>query len=514
MTEERNSFEEARQKQKKNFSLVDSIIALAVFFIGYLISCWTLFGNGQGLGMFIILALMAAVALIYLKAKNIPVSKSSYISLCVILILALPLFISADTFIKFLVMSYAEISFIYWFFTASENREDNEINDMLFFDIIKSALVLPFSCVSDIFGAISSFIKRSSFGKKALLIIAGIAIAIVPTAIVTVLLISADEAFSNLSKKLFDGIFKDIPETILYFCFSVPVSMYIYGLLFAGVTHEKKECMTREKNEKTASLFRFLPSLLTCAAITPIILVYILFFFSQTSYFLSAFSGIRPEDITFAEYARKGFFELCSVSVINMLIIIVANALTKRNENKPSKTVCVYITTLSVFTLALIAIALSKMFMYIDAYGLSRLRVYTTWFMAILALIFVFIVIKQFAPRFNFAKTLVIAFTVMFAMLVFGDTDALIARYNIHCYETGKFDSVDIYMMYELSDSVVPYVIDLADDDDPYVAAKAKEYLKEKAYVLEKRDNAFANFNITTYKARKAIEEYQRKIKE
>ncbi len=511
MTEEAKIVEAITPKKKKDFSLADSILALAVFVIGYIISAWILFGNGQGLGAFIILLVTSLISIFFIRSKKITVSKKDLIGLGIILVLALPLFISSDAFIKFLVMSFTEISFIYWFFSASGNREDSEINDMLFFDIIKSVFVLPFSCISDIFGAFSNLFKRSSFGKKILLIVGGIALAIIPTTIVTVLLISADEAFLNLTEKLFKDIFTDIPEGILYFLFSIPLSMYVYGMLYAGITHEKKDSMTREKNEKAMSLLRFTPTLLSCAAITPIILVYLLFFFSQTSYFLSAFSGIRPENITFAEYARKGFFELTAVSVINMIIILVAYTFTKRSENKPSRAIRGYVITLSAITLALIAIALSKMFMYIGAYGLSRLRVYTTWFMLLLALVFVIIIIKQISLRFNFARTLAFGFTVMFVALVFCNTDVIVAKYNIHLYESGKFDTVDIDMMYDLSDSVVQYVIPLADDENEHVATKAKHYIEHKKNLLEVKDNSFAKFNLSTHIAKRAIEEYYAK---
>lgn len=52
---------------------------------------------------------------------------------------------------------------------------------------------------------------------------------------------------------------------------------------------------------------------------------------------------------------------------------------------------------LSIFTLILIATAISKMVMYISVYGLTQLRFYTTWFMLLLAVIFVMIIVKQSA---------------------------------------------------------------------------------------------------------------------
>lgn len=501
------------QKPEKQFSLVETVLALIVFVIGYLISSLIIFAsNGAGLGAFVILFIMAVLSLVYLKIKKTEIAKFEYFRLAVILILALPLLLSSNGFINFLVLSYAGISFVYWFFCASGNREEKKIDGMLFFDLIKSALILPFSCFIDIFLAIGKSVKKTSSGKKVLMACLGVLIAIVPCAVVTVLLLNADDAFVNLTERIFSKFYL-IPENIFYFLFGVPIAMYIFGMMYANATHEKTELMTREKNERAAKVLRFLPVILTCSAIIPVLLVYVLFFFSQTSYFLSAFSGIRPENITYAEYARKGFFELSAVSVINMIIIIAATVFTKRVDGKRHRAVKTCVIMLSVFTVALIAIAMSKMFMYIDAYGLSLLRIYTTWFMALLAFTFVFVIIKQISERFNFMRVLSVTFALMFAILVFSDADALTAKYNVERYKSGDLDGVDIGMMYELSDSAVKYVIPLAADGNHNIAEEAKRYLESKKLEYEYRDNGFANFNFSTYGAQKAVEDYFKSAK-
>ena len=502
------------EKPQKNFDKADAIVAIILFVIGYFIANWNLFLNGpHGLGTLTLIVAMAIISCVYMHVKGIKLTKKASAQLVLIVILSLPLLLSSDPFIKFLVSSYSNISFVYWFFCACGNREENKIGDMLFFDLVKSTLLLPFSCFTDIFHAIGRSVKSTSFGKKAGLAIIGIIIAIVPTMIVTGLLISADEAFFNLFDKLYDNIFADLGEKIFYFILGIPVAMYIFGFLFSNVTHEKKDLMTREQNEKSASVIRFLPSVVTCAAITPIILVYILFFFSQTSYFLSAFSGIRPEDVTYAEYARKGFFELCGVSIINAIIIICSSVFTKRSEKRAPLCVRIYTVILSAFTLALIAIALSKMLMYIDAYGLSILRIYPTWFMILLALIFIFIIIKQICFKFNLARTLAIAFTIMFAVLIFSDTDAIVARYNIDAYKTGKLDTVDVWMLHDMSDSVVEYVIPLVNDEKQHIREAAESLISKRKKHFENTEDSFADFNLSTWRAKKAIDAYYKETK-
>ena len=55
-------------------------------------------------------------------------------------------------------------------------------------------------------------------------------------------------------------------------------------------------------------------------------LVYILFIAVQFKYF---FSGTLEDGFTYAEYARRGFFELLFVTLINLSITIAVITLTK-----------------------------------------------------------------------------------------------------------------------------------------------------------------------------------------
>lgn len=65
-------------------------------------------------------------------------------------------------------------------------------------------------------------------------------------------------------------------------------------------------------------------------------LIYVLFIGLQVTYLFSAFTGNIPQDFTYAEYARRGFFELCYISLCNLGILWSAGAFSKteRGEHK------------------------------------------------------------------------------------------------------------------------------------------------------------------------------------
>jgi hypothetical protein len=378
---------------------------------------------------------------------------------------------------------------------------------MLLFEMIKSVFVMPFSAFADCPTAISQVSKKNSRGKTLTYIAVGICITIPATALIVTLLAQADEAFSNLFSYFFKDGFKNIITIIFQFLFGIPFAFYIFGTWMANVDKKNTGLLTPEKNNAFLTKIRFAPEAMVYTAVTPICLVYFAFFASQTAYFFSAFSSILPKGVTYAEYARRGFFELCGVIVINIFIILAMLLFAKRKTDNAPKPLKAFIITLSVFTILLIATALSKMVMYIDNYGLTLKRAYTTWFMVLAGIIFILIIISQFNKRFNFMKAGSIVFVLMFALLCFGDVDAQIAHYNVSCYETGKLNKVDIDMMYDLSDSAVQYIAPLASSKDSTVAVKAQEYLKSKRLLINNSAKDWRSFNFSTYKAKSILED-------
>jgi hypothetical protein len=132
-------------------------------------------------------------------------------------------------------------------------------------------------------------------------------------------------------------------------------------MMYANSEKLTENYMTRENNERLLKSAHRISPLIICSALTPMLLIYLLFFIAQSAYFLSGFSSITPNGFIPSEYARQGFFELCAVSALNAVIIALTVLLTKRKENNvkiPSPNI---VAVFSFFTLALIVTALSKM---------------------------------------------------------------------------------------------------------------------------------------------------------
>ncbi len=93
--------------------------------------------------------------------------------------------------------------------------------------------------------------------------------------------------------------------------------------------------------------------------------------------------------LTFAEYARRGFFELCTVSVLMLPLLLSADTICPRASKKAKIVFNGLVSTTVLLLLTIVASAIERMQLYSSEYGMSELRFFTTAFMFYLATIFI-----------------------------------------------------------------------------------------------------------------------------
>jgi hypothetical protein len=153
------------------------------------------------------------------------------------------------------------------------------------------------------------------------------------------------------------------------------------------------------------------------------------------------------EHMTYAEYARHGFFELVAVSILVLPVVLGANALTK------SRTVRVLSALLVALELVVALSALQRLRLYQEQYGLTELRLGATAIVVWLASVFVWLCVTTLRGRRRFAVgALVLAFAATAALNVL-DPDALIARTNL------SRPQADVAYLGGLSDDAVPTLV-------------------------------------------------------
>ena len=473
-----------KKTEYRPFHAAAALIALVT---GYLFIRWFVL-PAQALAAFIFAEGFGLLSLAVLVSRSVSARKAPSFPACLLIAadIALPAvyLMAGEKDISLLVSAFLIFSYPLFYLLAF-GSEDGRVGDGLFFDMIKAVFVMPFASFVSVFPAIVSPLRGKKAGKLICYVLLGIVIAFVPAAIVTALLTSADPAFSNMISDIIGTVFgNDLSEIILniwLLIFSIPVSMYLFGMVFSNLEKHCPDVLSGENKKK----------LISSAAKVPVLVVYLLFFVSQLGYFVSAFGNMVPEGYTAAEYARRGFFELCAVASINLAVAFFASALAKRSSEKPEMPVRILNSVLSLFTIVLIATAMRKMLLYIGMYGFTPLRVMTSWFMILLALIFILVTVKQIKPAFNAVGISFAAAVVMFAVLCLSDLDARVVQANVWLYQTGQLETCDTNAFSDLSDSAMPYVIPLLSDSDPETAADARNLLEKRLSEMSGRDESW-----------------------
>lgn len=433
-------------KPEIQYSRTERISSFLCMLLGFLFIRFVCY-HTTGLFTTIFYWLLITLEVIFVKKSENEISKGSKCMIAILYIFSCVFTITANTLLKNLTTIF--LILVSSLFLLGVSSSLNTVLKFLPHAFPLAGIAMPFAEFNKCFGAVNSSGKSKGLWKNAGYILGGLLIALPLTSLVAALLCQADE---NMSALL--GQFLKIPpENMLVLVFhalvGVPVGCLIFSSLYSA-THWSI-VMDADTCEQKVTSMRFIPNMILYTAVTPVCILYILYVISQINYFMGGFMGVLAEGYTYAEYARKGFFELCFVCCINLAVIAGIGFFARKTGSEKPLMLKIYSIYLCLCSLFLAGTAIAKMFLYIQYYGMTRLRIYTTWFMFLLVIGFVVIIIKQFRYTLNIGKTAFIAFTVMFGLLCFSRPDAWMTRYNANQYLNGKLERFDKSMTYGLS---------------------------------------------------------------
>lgn len=451
-------------KEKFDFTKKDFIFSL-IFTVLSIIGVDFIMLHGMNLGFTIVFYLLFIVSTVYLfDVKRKP---SVFTCICGVLALA-----SAVTFTLYhdILMNVFMLILIFGLFTVytcgmSGVFTCNEGSCKIVFDMLSGIFVKPFSNFG---GVIKSFFAGFSKKGNAKNTIIGIVIALPVLLVVVPLLVSGDEAFSGL----INMIFKNVGIYLLELFVALIIAPYLIS--YFVVKRKRLDLKSGSRDFQGAVAPSVAISFLSVISVT-----YVVYLFSQLAYFFSAFSGILPSGYTLteSEFARRGFFEMFAVCVINFIIVTLATVLTKRDQNyKVPLAVKILSAFVILFSMVMLITAMAKMKLNIEIFGLSKNRVFVSVFMLMMLVSIVFYIIHIFYPKFGYMQGIVIICSAMLCALSFCNLDAQIAKYNVEKYLSGDLESVDVSYLYSLSDSAYPYILELDGADDHLVAKEVKRY--------------------------------------
>ncbi|MGW1173139.1 DUF4153 domain-containing protein [Kitasatospora sp. NPDC002543] len=163
-----------------------------------------------------------------------------------------------------------------------------------------------------------------------------------------------------------------------------------------------------------------------------------------------------------SEYARQGFWQLSVITVLTLVVVAVAKRWAPRTTATDRRVARILLGLLCLLALAVVASALGRMWFYVDASGLTRLRLWVLVVEVWLGAVFLLLIAAGLTRRTGWLPRVVVL-SGMLTVAVYGlmGPDAIVAEQNVARYEQARRDdtraaTIDLRNVRRLSADAVP----------------------------------------------------------
>lgn len=207
-------------------------------------------------------------------------------------------------------------------------------------------------------------------------------LAIAPVFLVVLLLLaSADSVFASLID--FD---LEIDSVFEHLFLLVVGGWLVGGLLAAASSHQPS---------KVRDITWRMGAAESVAGLAAVVVLYFVFVVTQIVVLVAGDDFVRrTSGLTYAEYARDGYFQLLAVAVITIGLLLVQRSTISTADAKWHRIWRMLAVALVVLTLAMLGSALQRLSLYEDAYGLTMLRLYSSLFAGLLAVVLMMVALR------------------------------------------------------------------------------------------------------------------------
>ncbi|AIQ12565.1 DUF4153 domain-containing protein [Paenibacillus durus] len=344
---------------------------------------------------------------------------------------------------------------------------------------------------------------RGVLGK----VLIGLCISFPLLLIVLMLLSSADGVFHSVLSKLPVWLSNvSLVEGFIRTLWVLLLGMFFFGFVRGFLFPHKDEDATRiwkrpEQESRELPDFR-VDSIIAATVLTSVNIVYLLFVCVQFSYLFGGWQGVLPSGETYAEYARRGFFELIMVAGINFIILLGLLLLGTKGTEKLNKAIRGLLYLLAGCSAMMLYSAYTRLALYEEAYGYTTIRFLVHGFMIFLGLLLIVTALRISLPRLPLAKCYIVLGAAAYLVMNYIGMDAIIAGNNIARYEvSGKLDAA---YLFALSDDAVPRLIEFSHNQNGML----DNGLREKQWDQVHTNDKWPSFNLSRHRAAAELDQY------
>jgi hypothetical protein len=220
----------------------------------------------------------------------------------------------------------------------------------------------------------------------------------------------------------------------------------------------------------------------------------------QFAYLFGGQTNINTEGFTYAEYARRGFWELLAVTMLSLGMGLFLDWVTIRRGTREINLFRGLAVVLSALVGVLIFSASQRMSLYEQVYGFTDDRVFVSLFIFWVGLLFPAFLLHLFRVRQNIFALAVLLVTIGYTGHInLLNYDLYIAQHNIdRYYETGK---LDVCYLETLSVDALPAILTLreeARENNPTLFAQINSGLMSMLYNVTNERRWTTTFSYNT----------------
>jgi hypothetical protein len=348
--------------------------------------------------------------------------------------------------------------------------------------------------------------SRSTIGgaSPAVPILRGIALAVPILLLFVVLFASADAVFAELVDDLF-GWQLDLDEAIGRFVLGAAFGWLVAGGLALAASRPPEVARTTATEGWRPGTTELVTVLVAVSAL------FLVFVGLQAAYLFGGLDTLEATGLTYAEYARRGFFELVAVAMLAGGLVIGAERLA-RDRTRALVGGAIVLTAL---TAVVVLSALLRLRLYQEAYGWTELRLYVLGTIVLLAIGVLGLVVTLVADRVRWiGHVLVIAALAIGVVLNVIGPARFITEQNVartldpSLVPPDGYSGLDVWYASSLGDDAVPALLRAIPVLGDGEADEVRRQLGSRLDRLRREDglNAWQGWNAGRSAARDALE--------
>lgn len=229
--------------------------------------------------------------------------------------------------------------------------------------------------------------------------------------------------------------------------------------------------------------------------------VYFLFIAVQFSYF---FPDGLMEGYTYAEYARRGFFELILVTIINWVILLLFIKRVKTESKGLERLIKILLSVLITESSMLLLSAYQRLNLYEAAYGYTVSRLLAYSFILFLLVIFAYTLIRVWLENLSILHFYLITGFIFYTVLNAINMEEIIVNNNLARFE--QEEKIDIYYLNRLGAEGTKGLITIYEENPDY--PELKRLLQDEKELLQD-DASWQEFNFTREEIKRQLAELE-----